>query len=71
VPDYGDQVTLEQQPVDLAAVYRDGYAYHRHVAELRVSARYYPAAPKAPESPAPTPSSTWNGCFGGHNCPGG
>jgi hypothetical protein len=18
-----------------------------------------------------TPSSTWNGCFGGHNCPGG
>jgi hypothetical protein len=68
VPDYGDQVTLEQQPVDLATVYRDGYAHHRHVAELRVSARYYPAAP---ESPAPTPSSTWNGCFGGHNCPGG
>jgi hypothetical protein len=70
--DSGTRIMLEQQPADLAKVFQDGYAHHRYVVELSTSAQYYPTAPKAPRSPSPTPSSPWDGCYGGHgNCPGG
>lgn len=69
--DYTSGVTLEQQPVDVAALYRDAYAHHRYVVDLTTSAQYYPRTPTAPRSPAPSPSTTWNGCFNGHDCPGG
>lgn len=69
--DYTSEVTLEQQPVDMAALYRDAYAHHRYVVELSTSAQYYPRTPAAPRSPAPSPGTTWNGCFNGHHCPGG
>lgn len=69
---YRDAISLEDQPVDVAKVYQDGYAAHRYIAELSAGSQYYPQSPKAPRSPDPTPSPTWNGCYGGHgDCPGG
>jgi hypothetical protein len=68
---FTDEITVEQQPVDVAEVYRDGYARHRYVVELAAGSQYYPEAPKAPRSPAPAPGSPGHGCFNGHDCPGG
>jgi hypothetical protein len=39
---YKDYLTLEQRPVDLAVLYRDAYARHRYVVEIRLLDPYYP-----------------------------
>jgi hypothetical protein len=66
--DYDGQVTLEEQPVDLAEVYQDGFARHRYVVALSTIDQYYPARPQ----PSPTTVSPHQVCFSGQgDCPGG